>query len=54
MKTISLATLMFAGSAYRIRVRFENGIYQTVSQADLGRLRVGDNVRIEDGRAFPY
>ena len=39
---------------YRIRVRFDNGIYQVVSQADIGRLRVGDSVRIEDGRAFPY
>jgi outer membrane lipoprotein SlyB len=39
---------------YRVRVRFENGSYQTVSQADIGRLRVGDSVRIENGRAFRY
>ncbi len=39
---------------YRVRVRFDNGVYQTVSQADIGRLRVGDSVRIENGRAFRY
>jgi len=48
MKTKTLATLMF------VRVRFDNGIYQTVSQADIGRLRVGDSVRIENGRAFRF
>jgi hypothetical protein len=25
-----------------------------LSQADIGRLRVGDSVRIENGRAFRY
>ncbi len=37
---------------YRVRVRFDNGDYQTVSQVDIGRLRVGDNVRIQSGQAY--
>ena len=39
---------------YRVRIRFDNGDYQTVSQADIGRLRVGDSVRIENGQAYRY
>ena len=42
------------GDLYRIRIRFENGNYQTVSQADIGRLRVGDSVRVENGRVLRY
>jgi outer membrane lipoprotein SlyB len=40
--------------AYRLRIRFDNGSYQTVTQASIGNLRVGDGVRIENGRAFRY
>ena len=40
--------------AYRLRIRFDNGIYQTVTQASIGNLRVGDSVRVENGRAYRY
>ena len=40
--------------AYRLRIRFDNGSYQTVTQAAIGNLRVGDSVRIENGRAYRY
>jgi hypothetical protein len=33
--------------AYFIRVRFDDSGYQTVTQADLGELRVGDSVQID-------
>jgi hypothetical protein len=39
---------------YRLRVRLDNGIYQTLTQTSIGDLRVGDSVRIEDGRAYRY
>jgi outer membrane lipoprotein SlyB len=35
---------------YRIRVRLDNGQYQTVTQQSVTDLRVGDRVRIKDGR----
>ena len=37
---------------YRVRVRFDNGTYQTLAQTDIGRLRVGDRVRIENDRVY--
>ena len=40
--------------AYRIRVRLENGSYQTVTQQSLNDLRVGDRVRIENGNLYRY
>lgn len=40
--------------AYRIRVRLENGGYQTVTQQSIGDLRVGDRVRIENDRISRY
>ncbi|MGC2456416.1 MAG: glycine zipper 2TM domain-containing protein [Gallionellaceae bacterium] len=40
--------------AYRIRVRLENGQYQTVTQESVSDLRVGDRVRIENGRVSRY
>jgi outer membrane lipoprotein SlyB len=40
--------------AYRLRIRFDTGNYQTVTQASIGDLRVGDGVRIENGRAYRY
>lgn len=39
---------------YRIRVRLENGRYQTVSQQSIADLRVGDRVRIENDRVSRY
>lgn len=40
--------------AYRIQVRLENGNYQTVTQDSIGDFRVGDRVRIENGRLYRY
>ncbi|HCI14508.1 MAG: hypothetical protein A2063_08730 [Gallionellales bacterium GWA2_60_142] len=39
---------------YRIRVRLENGGYQTVTQQTINDLRVGDRVRIENDRISRY
>ena len=39
---------------YFIRVRFDDRSYQTVSQASLDGLRVGDSVRIEHNRVRRY
>ena len=36
--------------AYRIRVRLDNGGSQTVTQQSITDLRIGDRVRIENGR----
>lgn len=33
-----------------IRVRFDDSVYQTVTQAELGELRVGDSVQIDRDR----
>jgi len=40
--------------AYRIRVRLDNGGVQTVTQPSISDLRVGDRVRIENGRVSRY
>jgi len=40
--------------AYAVRVRFDDRSYQTVSQDSLDGLRVGDRVRLEDGRVRRY
>ncbi len=40
--------------AYRIRVRLDNGGYQTVTQQSMNDLRVGDRVRIENNRVTRY
>ena len=40
--------------AYRIRVRLDNGGYQTVTQQSISDLRVGDRVRIENDRVSRY
>ncbi len=39
---------------YRLRVRLENGSYQTVMQDSIEGLRVGDRVRIDNGSAYRY
>ncbi len=38
--------------AYRIRVRLDNGGYQTVTQQSISDLRVGNRVRIENDRVY--
>lgn len=43
-----------AGSTYRIRVRLDNGGYQSFLQGDLDSLRVGDHVQINNDRVFRY
>jgi len=40
--------------AYSIRIRFDDKTYQTVTQAALNGLRVGDSVRIEGDRVRRY
>ena len=40
--------------AYRIRVRLDNGGYQTVTQQSVADLRIGDRVRIENERVSRY
>jgi outer membrane lipoprotein SlyB len=39
---------------YRIRVRMENGGYQTVTQDSANDLRVGDRARVENDRVYRY
>lgn len=40
--------------AYRIRVRLDGGSYMTVTQKDIGDLRVGDQVRVENDTVYRY
>lgn len=40
--------------AYRLRVRLDNGGYQTVTLQSIGDLRVGDRVRVENDRVSRY
>lgn len=40
--------------AYRIRVRLDGGSYMTVTQRDIGDLRVGDQVRVENDTVYRY
>lgn len=42
-----------AGPSYRFRVRLDDGTYQTVTQEQNENLRVGDRVRVENGRLWP-
>lgn len=39
---------------YRVRVRLDNGSYQTVTQQSVSDLRVGDRVRIENNNVYRY
>jgi len=41
-----------AGDHYQIHIRLNNGDGMTVMQDNVGDLRVGDRVRVADGRAF--
>ena len=38
--------------AYRVTIRYDDGGRQTFTQAALGNVRVGDRVRVEDGRVY--
>ena len=38
---------------YRLRVRMDDGSYQTYTQDTHHNLRAGDRVRVENGRVFP-
>lgn len=39
---------------YQINVRMENGEFRSVTQDTVGDLRVGNRVRVVDGRAYRY
>ena len=41
------------GTGYRLRVRMDDGTYQTFTQEQHDNLRVGDRVRVENGRVWP-
>ncbi|HEY0846893.1 MAG TPA: glycine zipper 2TM domain-containing protein [Noviherbaspirillum sp.] len=43
-----------ARDAYDIRVRMDNGTYQTVTQDSIADLQVGSRVRIENQRVYRY
>jgi len=40
--------------AYNVRVRLDNGSYQTVTQSNITDLRIGNRVRIENGQVYRY
>lgn len=37
---------------YQIRVRLDNGNYQTISQESLGDIRIGNRVRVENNQVY--
>jgi len=39
---------------YNVRLRMNDRSYQTVTQTSIGDLRVGDRVRLENGRIYRY
>lgn len=41
-------------ATYNVRVRLDNGSYQTVAQDNVSDLRIGDRVRIENGYVYRY
>lgn len=43
-----------AQDAYQISVRLDNGDYRTIVQDNIQDLRVGNRVRVVDGRAYRY
>lgn len=43
-----------APDMYQISIRMENGEFRSVTQDTVGDLRVGNRVRIVDGRAYRY
>ena len=43
-----------APEMYQINIRMENGEFRSVTQDTVGDLRVGNRVRLVDGRAYRY
>lgn len=43
-----------ASSTYLVRIRLDDGGYKSIEQAKIGDMRVGDRVRIENGRVIRY
>ncbi len=43
-----------ANETFRVSVRMDNGVYQTIMQDDITDLRGGDKVRVQDGRVYRY
>ena len=43
-----------ANETFRVSVRMDNGVYQTITQDDITDLRSGDKVRVQDGRIYRY
>lgn len=43
-----------ANETFRVSVRMDNGVYQTITQDDITDLRSGDKVRVQDGRVYRY
>lgn len=43
-----------SATAYQVGVRMDNGGYQTVTQADVSGLGIGQRVRLENGRVYRY
>lgn len=41
-------------ASYNVRVRLDNGSYQTVTQDNVSDLRIGNRVRIENGHVYRY
>lgn len=39
---------------YQINIRLDNGSYETVTQDSMNDLRVGNRVRVENGRVYRY
>lgn len=37
---------------YQIRVRLDNGNYQTITQENLGNIRIGSRVRVENNQVY--
>ena len=43
-----------ANETFRISVRMDNGVHQTITQDDITDLRSGDKVRVQGGRIYRY
>lgn len=43
-----------ADETFRVTVRYDNGAYETLTQADITDLRPGDRVRVDGGRLYRY
>jgi hypothetical protein len=49
----TVASVGSSGGHWEVRVRFENGSFETLRYAGRPHLRVGEHVRLEDGRLIP-